>query len=142
MSQVQLPSEVESPPKLNPKWIKAFARQWRDFLRDTGFPEPARNGARGSAFAYPESLIMLIAVLAVKCKVKTYLGIHRLAVTYWSQITPDAALPPISESQLRERLKNRPHAWKACRIHFSSASSRRPGITMMWTPLLPSVLTR
>lgn len=109
MSQAQLQPTIETPPKLNPKWITAFARQWRHFLRDTGFPEPARNGARGSAFAYPESLIMLIAVLAVKCKVKTYLGIHRLAVMYWSQITPDTALPPISESQLRERLKKIGH---------------------------------
>ena len=26
---------------------------------------------------------MLIAVLRVKCKVKTYAGIHRLALQYW-----------------------------------------------------------
>jgi hypothetical protein len=48
---------------------------------------------------------MFIAVLSVKCKEKTYLGIHRMACRYWSVITPDKNLAPISESQLRERLK-------------------------------------
>ncbi len=110
MNQVNLHPAVETPTKLNPHWVKAFARQWRAFLRETDFPEPVRNGERGSPFAYPESLIMLIAVLAVKCHVKTYLGIHRLACTYWAQLTPQPTLPPISESQLRERLKKIRHS--------------------------------
>jgi hypothetical protein len=66
---------------------------------------PWRSRARGSRFSYPEWLILLIAVLAVKCKVKSYLGIHQMAVHYWPQIAADLNLPPISESQLRERLK-------------------------------------
>lgn len=110
MNQTKITQAKETPPKLNPQWIKAFARQWRQFLKETHFPEPIRNGARGSGFAYPESLIMLIAVLAVKCKVKTYLGIHRLAQTYWAYLTPEPALPVLSESQLRERLKKIRHS--------------------------------
>jgi hypothetical protein len=110
MSQAKPKPAKESPPKLNPQWVKAFAREWRQFLKETCFPEAVRNGERGSGFAYPESLIMLIAVLSVKCKVKTYLGIHRLAQTYWAQLTPDPELPVISESQLRERLKKIRHS--------------------------------
>lgn len=99
----------EEPGKLNPAWLKQFVREFRAFLKETKFPEPARNGERGSSFEYPESLIMLIAVLSVKCKVKTYLGIHRLAERYWQYLTPDKTLKPISESQLRERLKKIRH---------------------------------
>jgi hypothetical protein len=39
-------------------------------LRQTKFPEIERHGGRGEAFHYPERLIMLISVLAVKCQVK------------------------------------------------------------------------
>ena len=95
--------------KLNPKWVKQTLREFREFLKLTRFPEPVRNGTRGSQFNYPEWLIMFIAVLSVKAKVKTYLGIHRLVVAHWSLITPDPNLPPISESQLRERLKKIRH---------------------------------
>jgi hypothetical protein len=56
--------------------------------------------------AYPEWLIMLIGVLAVKSKAKTYVGIHRLSARYWQELCgQEVTLPPISESQLRERLK-------------------------------------
>ena len=91
--------------KLNPQWVTQTRADFLQFLQVTQFPHPVRNGQRGSAFDYPEWLIMLIAVLGVKCKVKTYLGIHRLALQYWPLLTPDPALKPISESQLRERLK-------------------------------------
>jgi hypothetical protein len=99
----------EEPGKLNPPWVKQFVKEFRGFLKETKFPEPERNGERGSTFEYPESLIMLIAVLSVKCKVKTYLGIHRLAEQYWAYLSPDKNLKPISESQLRERLKKIRH---------------------------------
>lgn len=95
--------------KLNPAWVKQVKRELLEFLRATKFPEVIRNGNRGSTFVYPEWLIMLMAVLAVKAKVRSYLGIHRLAVEYWSLITPDKDLPAISESQLRERLKKIRH---------------------------------
>jgi hypothetical protein len=91
--------------KFNPEWISVTRKYFLDFLEATGFPHPERNGMRGSKFNYPEWLIMLIAVLAVKCKVKSYLGIHKLAVQYWEQIAEGENIPPISESQLRDRLK-------------------------------------
>jgi hypothetical protein len=70
----------------------------------TGFPELQRHGERGLLCAYPEWLIMLIGVLAVKCKAKSYVGIHRLSTRYWQELCgQDVILPPISESQLRER---------------------------------------
>jgi hypothetical protein len=49
-------------------------------------------------------LIMLIGVLAVKSKAKTYGGIHRLSTRYWQELCgQEVTLPPISERQLRER---------------------------------------
>lgn len=95
--------------KLNPKWISATRKYFLDFLEATNFPHPERNGTRGSKFDYPEWMIMFIAVLAVKCKVKSYLGIHKLAVCYWEQIAEGQDVPPISESQLRDRLKKIRH---------------------------------
>ena len=52
-------------------------------------------------------MIMFIAVLAVKAKVKAYKAIHRLAVRYWPLIAKGTkqADKPISERQLRDRLK-------------------------------------
>lgn len=91
--------------KLNPKWVKEARDYFKKFLKETGFPHPVRNGSRGSEFSYPEWLIMFIAVLSVKCKVKTYQGIHRLALQYWPIIAEGMNLRPISESQLRDRLK-------------------------------------
>jgi hypothetical protein len=91
--------------KLNPEWVREARDDFEQFLDMTKFPHPVRNGTRGSAFDYPEWLIMFIAVLSVKCKVKTYLGIHRLVLQYWDVIAEGLDLKPISESQLRERLK-------------------------------------
>ena len=101
---------VKKPSKLNPVWVAQARKYFLDFLHVTKFPHPQRNGVRGSKFFYPEWLIMFIAVLAVKCKLKSYLGIHRLAKQYWSQIATDLGLPPISESQLRDRLKKICHS--------------------------------
>src|SRR5512143_1168358 len=81
-------SSAPAIPKLNPKWIKQTKIEFLEFLRATHFPEVRRNGARGSTFEYPEWLIMLIEVLSVKCKVKTYQGIQRLTVQYWEWLTP------------------------------------------------------
>lgn len=95
--------------KLNPKWISATRKYFLDFLEVTKFPHPVRHGMRGGEFDYPEWMIMFIAILAVKCKVKSYLGIHKLAVQYWEQIAAGQDVPPISESQLRTRLKKIRH---------------------------------
>ena len=97
-------------PKLNPQWIKHAKAEFDEFLRVTNFPEPVRNGIRGSTFDYPESLILFIAVLSVKAHVKTYQGIHRLVIQYWELLTPDPQLSPISETQLRDRLKKIRHS--------------------------------
>lgn len=95
--------------KLNPKWITQTRKYFLEFLKATKFPDPVRNGTRGSQFNYPEWLIMFIAILSVKCKVKSYVGIHRMATQYWSYIAGDLKLPPISETQLRDRLKKIRH---------------------------------
>lgn len=93
--------------KLNPEWVRETRDYFKAFLDETGFPHPERNGTRGSRFEYPEWLIMFIAVLSVQCKVKEYLGIHRLAMQYWDVITEGLELKGkrISESNLRDRLK-------------------------------------
>ena len=101
---------METVSKLNPEWVKQAREQLLEFLAATDFPHPVRNGRRGSAFEYPEWLIILIAVLSVKCGIKTYLGIHRMTLEYWSCLTPDSHLSPICESQLRERLKKICHS--------------------------------
>lgn len=95
--------------KLNPKWISVTRKYFLDFLEMTKFPQFERNGTRGSSFDYPEWLIMFIAVLSVKCKEKTYLGIHRMTERYWTEIAAGLDLPVISESQLRDRLKKIRH---------------------------------
>lgn len=98
--------------KLNPHWVKEALRYFKEFLAVTEFPHPVRNGDRGSAFEYPEWLIMFIAVLSVKAKVKSYRAIHRLAVQYWDIIGSEAGQhqQPISERQLRDRLKKIRHS--------------------------------
>lgn len=96
--------------KLNPAWITQTRNYFLEFLEVTKFPHPERNGARGSKFHYPEWLIMFIAVLSVKCKAKSYVAIHKMAIQYWPHIAADLKLPPISESQLRDRLKKIRHS--------------------------------
>ncbi len=91
---------------ISKQWVKETREYFLDFLRLTRFPELTRHGEHGFISDYPEWLIMLIGVLAVKCKEKTYVGIHRLSTNYWPELCGEEVnLPPISESQLRERLK-------------------------------------
>jgi hypothetical protein len=101
---------TKSASKLNPAWITQTRKFFLEFLNVTKFPHPERNGMRGSKFHYPEWLIMFIAVLSVKCQAKSYLAIHKMATRYWPDIAADLNLPPISESQLRERLKKICHS--------------------------------
>ena len=91
--------------KISKKWIEQNRELFRDFLDETDFPDPERTGERGPKFRYPEWLIMFIAVLSVKMKIKSYVQIHRMVVEYWDLISKDLQLPPISERQLRDRLK-------------------------------------
>jgi len=100
----------QNTPRLNPKWVKETRDYFLEFLKVTKFPHPERNGIRGSKFDYPEWLIMLISILSVKAKAKNYLAIHRLAVQYWDILAEGLNLKPISESNLRLRLKKICHS--------------------------------
>ena len=91
--------------KISTKWIRETRDAFREFLDETNFPDPERLGERGPKFKYPEWLIMFIAVLSVKLKVKSYVQIHKMTVKYWDIIAHGMDLTPISEKQLRDRLK-------------------------------------
>ena len=95
--------------KISTRWIRQTRDAFRSFLDETNFPDPERLGERGPKFKYPEWLIMFIAVLSVKLKVKTYVQIHKMAVKYWDIIAQEMELTPISEKQLRDRLKKIRH---------------------------------
>ena len=68
--------------KISKKWIEQNRLLFREFLDETDFPDPERFGERGPKFQYPEWLIMFIAILSVKLKVKSYVQIHRMAMQY------------------------------------------------------------
>jgi hypothetical protein len=88
------------------QWIEETRRYFLEFLRATNFPELIPAGERGPEVEYPEWLIMLIGVVAVKSKEKTYVGIHRLSTRYWQELCgQEVRAAPISESRLRARLK-------------------------------------
>lgn len=91
--------------KVSQNWIEQWRDYFRKFLNETDFPDPDRVGTRGPKFFYPEWLIMFIAVLSVKMKIKTYVQIHKMAIEYWDLIAKGLNLKPISERQLRDRLK-------------------------------------
>ena len=93
--------------KLSRHWVRHTRRHFLQFLRATRFPLLERHGLRGQPFVYPEWLIMRIGVLAVTCRESTYLGIHRMTCQFWKELGGrQLRVPPISESQWRERLKN------------------------------------
>lgn len=96
---------VKRAQKISGKWIEQTCEFFIDFLDETNFPDPDRTGERGPTFRYPEWLIMFIAVLCVKLKIKTYVQVHMMTVDYWDLIAKDLNLKPISERQLRDRLK-------------------------------------
>lgn len=88
------------------QWIRETREYFLEFLRATNFPEFSEHGERGPEGKYPEWLMMLIGVVAVKSKEKTYVGIHRLSTRYWKELCgKEIKATPISESRLRARLK-------------------------------------
>ena len=95
--------------KISTRWIRETRDDFRSFLDETDFPDPERLGERGPKFKYPEWLIMFIAILSVKLKIKTYVKIHKMALQYWDLIAEGLDLTPISERQLRDRLKKIRH---------------------------------
>lgn len=95
--------------KLSPKWISKTKNYFLEFLEATNFPMPMRSGKRGTEYEYPEWMIMFISIMAVKLHIKTYVGIHKMSTQYWDLITNEKQLEPISERQLRDRLKKIGH---------------------------------
>jgi hypothetical protein len=95
--------------KLSKKWILKTRSFFLSFLSETGFPNPKRTGERGPEFKYPEWLIMFIAILSVKLKIRSYVKIHKMSEEYWDVIADGSDLKPISERQLRDRLKKISH---------------------------------
>ena len=57
---------------------------------------PMRGESRGTIYEYPEWMIMFISILAVKLKIKTYMGIHRMSTEYWDLIAAGEDIEPIS----------------------------------------------
>ena len=57
--------------KISTRWIQKNRDAFREFLTETEFPDPERICERGPTFTYPEWLIMFIAVLSVKFKLKS-----------------------------------------------------------------------
>ena len=82
--------------KISKQWIRETRSDFRAFLDETDFPDPERLGERGPKFKYPEWLIMFIAILSVKLKIKSYVQIHKMALRYWEIIAEDMDLSPIS----------------------------------------------
>ena len=68
--------------KISTRWIRETRNDFRAFLDETDFPDPERLGERGPKFKYPEWLIMFIAILSVKLKIKTYVQIHKTVIRY------------------------------------------------------------
>jgi hypothetical protein len=92
--------------KISPKGVRQTRKYSLKFLQAPHVPPVARPGQRGKTFEYPEWLIMLIGVLAVKCQEQTYLGIHRMICRFWNELCGRTVqLLPMSESQLHERSK-------------------------------------
>jgi hypothetical protein len=83
--------------KISEKWILETRGLFREFLDETDFPDPERLGERGPELLYPEWIIMFIAVLSVKMKVKPYVQIDKMAMQYWDIIAKGLSLKPISE---------------------------------------------
>jgi hypothetical protein len=91
---------------ISKQWVNQTRADLLKFLRESTLPELDRHAQRGEAFQSPEWLILLSGVLAVKSQEKTYLGMHRLSTRYWNELCGEQLkAPPLSESQLRERLQ-------------------------------------
>ena len=76
---------TRSPSKISPTWVRQTRKYCLKFLQATHVPPVERHGYRGQTFIDPEWLIMLIGVLAVKCKEPTYVGIHRMTCRFWPE---------------------------------------------------------
>jgi hypothetical protein len=77
---------TNSTSKISPTWVRQTRDYFLKFLQATRFPPVERHGQRGKTFEYPEWLIMLIGILAVKCTGQTSLGIHRMTCRFWKEL--------------------------------------------------------
>ncbi len=57
--------------KISTRWIRETRNEFRAFLDETDFRDAPRLGGGGPVFKYAEWLIMFIAILSVKLKIKT-----------------------------------------------------------------------
>jgi len=71
--------------KMSPTWVRQTRQYFRKFLHATHFPPVERHGQRGKTCEYPEWLLMLIGVLAVKSQEPTDLGMHRMTYRFWPE---------------------------------------------------------
>ncbi|MGI9568302.1 MAG: hypothetical protein ACR2PH_00820, partial [Desulfobulbia bacterium] len=94
---------------ISARWIRETRNDFRPFLIKQTSPIQNDSGSGVQDFNFRKWLIMFIAVLSVKLKIKTYVQIHNMAVRYWKIISQGMDLNPISERQLRERLKKIRH---------------------------------
>jgi hypothetical protein len=90
---------TRSTSKISPKGVRQTRKHFLTFLHGTGFPLVERHGERGPTLLDPEWLIMLIGLLAVKCKKPTSLAIHGMSCRFWRELCGrQVRLPPIPES--------------------------------------------
>ena len=72
--------------KISPPWVRQTRTYFLQFLDATRFPAVERHGPRGKTLTDPEWLILLIGVLAVKCKAQSSLGLHRMTCRFWNEL--------------------------------------------------------
>ena len=122
---------TRSTSKIAPKWVRQTRKYFLKFLRSTGFPPVERHGDRGQTFMYPEWLIMLIGVLAVKCKEPTDLCIPPDALPILERVmgAHGAVTADFRKPVARTIKKHRLPAWNNSRICGSNLSSRIPRVT-------------
>ena len=86
--------------KIPEKWIAETRELFRKFRDETDFPDPERLGKRGPKFKCPEWLIIFIAILSVKMKIKSYVQVHKMSMHHWDILGKNLGLKPISKRQL------------------------------------------
>jgi len=97
---------TSSTSQIFPTWVRQSRDDFLEFLPATQCPPSDRHGQRGKTFEYPEWLIMLMGILAVKGTEPTVLGLQRMPGRFWTELCGrQVKVPPISESPLRARLK-------------------------------------
>jgi hypothetical protein len=67
--------------------------------------DPMRAGECSPKSQHPKWLTVLITMLSVKLKIKMHLQIHKMVTAYWGDAAFGLNFKPISERQLRNRLK-------------------------------------